>query len=212
MASNLRFKYDEHVVSPKKFRLMVTDKVILATVDRIVEIAEEELADARCPVHGKLPEIIISLTSSGDLNVHTKACCESFTRSTTTSFQTSFNKTAYFTPGMRLLLLPEGADYPFAFNAGEFVTLSLGRSDPESSARPDIDLCEFGALKRGVSRKHASITWHQGALHITDEDSANGTYVNGERLEPNEPCILHDDDCVKLGGLAIKVMLIGCDN
>ena len=209
MTDQVRFKYHDHDVSLKKFRLMIDDEVILATVDSIIELAQEELGDMRCPVHGQAPELIVSFTEDGDLNVHTHACCEDFKHQTSTTFQARFHNTAYFNPGMRVLLLPEGADMPFSFEAEEIESLSIGRSDSDSRERPDVDLCRFRAAERGVSRRHASILWHRGALHIIDEGSSNGTYVNGERLEAHQPYVLRDEDQVHLGGLALKVMLLG---
>jgi hypothetical protein len=51
-----------------------------------------------------------------------------------------------------------------------------------------------------VSRRHARVTWDEaGQLTITDEDSKNGTFVNGKELAPNTPAPLNDGDQVKLG-------------
>ena len=209
MDSNIRFKYHDHEVSYKKFRLMVKDEVILGTVDRIIKPIEDELADARCPVHGQAPEVIISLTEEGDLNVHTHACCDEFKRQTNTNVQVTFHRTAYFNPGLRVLLLPAGENMPYSFDAEQIETLSIGRSDTDYPERPDVDLEPLGARELGVSRKHASIMWYKGALHIVDEGSSNGTYINGEKIEAHLPHILRDDDQLYLGGLSIRVLLMG---
>ncbi len=208
MASNIRFEFDHHEVSFKKFKLMISDDLILATVNNIVEIAESELGQVRCPVHDKAPQITVCLMSSGDLNVHTASCCEEFTKTTTMPLLATFHQTAYFKPGGRLMVLPEGATRPYVFNEEDIETLILGRSDTDIDYQPDIDLCKYGALKHGVSRRHAAIRWHRGALHITDEGSSNGTFIYDEKLKPHEPYILHDDDEVKLGHLSMKVMLL----
>lgn len=60
-----------------------------------------------------------------------------------------------------------------------------------------------GALKvpskyRKVSRRHASITWHDGEVTIEDNESTNGTFVNGRRIAKTK---ITKDDVVWLGGI-----------
>jgi len=45
-----------------------------------------------------------------------------------------------------------------------------------------------------VSGSHAVITASEGSFSVTDAGSTNGTFVNGERLSPNEPRTLNDGD------------------
>ena len=40
---------------------------------------------------------------------------------------------------------------------------------------------------------------------IMDRSSANGTYVNGERLIPNDPHVLRDGDEIRLGKLVAHI-------
>ena len=40
---------------------------------------------------------------------------------------------------------------------------------------------------------------------ILDRGSANGTYLNGERLTPNEPHVLRDGDEIRLGKLVAHI-------
>lgn len=49
-----------------------------------------------------------------------------------------------------------------------------------------------------VSRSHAIFTVENGTCAITDDDSRNGTYVNGIRLEPGVPMELVDGDTVRM--------------
>lgn len=82
----------------------------------------------------------------------------------------------------------------------------LGRADPSGSS-PDLDLEPFGAAEKGVSRRHATITVQDGVFVISDTDSANGTYVNGHRLQPHEAHILQAGDELRLGRLIARVYL-----
>ncbi|MFY9314065.1 MAG: GGDEF domain-containing protein [Burkholderiales bacterium] len=52
-----------------------------------------------------------------------------------------------------------------------------------------------------ISRRHARIALTEGRFTIVDLDSANGTYVNGARVEAETP--LQDPDRVQLGPLTV---------
>ena len=49
-----------------------------------------------------------------------------------------------------------------------------------------------------VSRRHFQLRNQDGVFYITDLDSTNGTYLNGERLTPNEERRLRDQDSISL--------------
>ena len=54
-----------------------------------------------------------------------------------------------------------------------------------------------------ISRFHASIRYDEktAASYITDTNSNNGTYVNGDRLTPEKPRRLRNGDYIQLGTL-----------
>jgi pSer/pThr/pTyr-binding forkhead associated (FHA) protein len=83
----------------------------------------------------------------------------------------------------------------------------LGRSDTRSSFIPDIDLADFKALEKGVSRRHAVIIHYQDKPHILDLNSINGTFLNGKRLKPDNPYMLTSGDQLGLGDLLLNVAL-----
>ena len=49
-----------------------------------------------------------------------------------------------------------------------------------------------------VSARHATLWQEDGRLHIRDQGSTNGTYVDGQWCEPGEPCNLHLGASVRL--------------
>lgn len=49
-----------------------------------------------------------------------------------------------------------------------------------------------------VSRRHASLYWKDGAVIIEDNESANGTFVNGKRIAKTK---VKENDIVWLGGV-----------
>ena len=53
-----------------------------------------------------------------------------------------------------------------------------------------------------VSRRHASLQTHGGRLKLTDLNSTNGTYVNGERITE---CVLDVQDRVLIGTSILRV-------
>ncbi len=81
----------------------------------------------------------------------------------------------------------------------------LGRSDSRSSFIPDIDLADFKALEKGVSRRHAVIVHYQEKPHILDLNSINGTFLNGKRLKPDNPYMITSGDQLGLGDLLLSV-------
>jgi two-component system cell cycle response regulator len=60
--------------------------------------------------------------------------------------------------------------------------------------------CEVWLSDDGVSRKHASILYEDGAYVIEDSGSANGTFVGGQKVER---AILRDGDLIQFGPQAV---------
>lgn len=83
--------------------------------------------------------------------------------------------------------------------------LVLGRTDVASDVTPDIDLLPYGALSKGVSRKHAIIQRESEGLLLIDLGSRNSTYLNGQRLLPLQPRVIRDGDEIRLGALPLRI-------
>jgi hypothetical protein len=81
----------------------------------------------------------------------------------------------------------------------------IGRFDPNSQKRPDLDLSPYGAIDKGISRLHAAVRRGEDTLTLIDLGSVNGTYLNGQRLAPSQPRVLRDGDEVRLGKLVLHV-------
>ena len=81
----------------------------------------------------------------------------------------------------------------------------IGRSDRRSSFIPDIDLADFKALEKGVSRRHAVFVRYQDKIHILDINSINGTFLNGKRLKPDIPYMITTGDQLGFGDLLLSV-------
>lgn len=102
-----------------------------------------------------------------------------------------------------LHLLDSGQMLPLA-DRNEF---TLGRVSEGQPVMPDIDLGPFRAYTHGVSRLHAIIRRGVDNVLLSDLESANGTFINGQRLPANEERPLTHGDVVSLGGLKIQILL-----
>lgn len=81
----------------------------------------------------------------------------------------------------------------------------LGRRDSKGQ-KPDVDLSLWSGFHSGVSRRHAEIRVGEGdQLYIIDLDSTNGTFINGQQLQPNMPYLLRHSDEIRLGSLVMHV-------
>jgi CRP-like cAMP-binding protein len=96
--------------------------------------------------------------------------------------------------GVRLVAEDGGAVY--MLNGNETM---IGRYDPVTNQRPDIDLTAVD-LKRSVSRRHAKITNTDEGYFVTEEVGAlNGTFLNGDKLVTGRSQPIAEGDKLSLG-------------
>jgi pSer/pThr/pTyr-binding forkhead associated (FHA) protein len=86
---------------------------------------------------------------------------------------------------------------------------TLGRSSEGQTVVPDLDLSDFQAYEKGVSRMHASVKVVSSPLTvaITDLGSVNGTRINGQRINPNRAMPLNHGDIITLGKLKLQLII-----
>jgi pSer/pThr/pTyr-binding forkhead associated (FHA) protein len=72
---------------------------------------------------------------------------------------------------------------------------------------PDIDLTPDGGLEGGVSRRHCRIYEDDGEFFVEDLGSANGTFLDGERLTPYLPHALSDGEVLQLGRVELEIAI-----
>lgn len=83
----------------------------------------------------------------------------------------------------------------------------IGRWDPDGGAFPEVDLTQDDPEAK-ISRKHARIFFRDGAYHLEDVGSLNGTFINrGSRLMPGSPQSLKDTDEILLGKTFFRFQL-----
>ena len=87
-------------------------------------------------------------------------------------------------------------------------TMILGRAHPDSGFFPDIDLGAFGGGDQGVSREHLYLKLDGDRVVIVDNNSANGTRLNGQVLKAHEAYPVRNGDELQLGLMKLKVELL----
>ena len=107
--------------------------------------------------------------------------------------------------------------------AGPVLILAFSADDPRPPARFDVrprgNLLGRGCTlfpgeplsDRKMSRTHAEIRRRKNAWTLEDVGSRNGTRLNGEALEPEEPTKLADGDVIRMGGCVFVYREAGGD-
>ena len=88
--------------------------------------------------------------------------------------------------GERYVLLPEQKDTYVPIYMKEF-PFFIG------TLKTKVD---YAINSRSVSRFHAKIEQENGQFFLVDLNSTNGTFVNGEKLKPNERHIIYQGDLI----------------
>lgn len=80
----------------------------------------------------------------------------------------------------------------------------IGRADPVRGVFPEIDLGAYGGDQSGVSRRHARLISQGDRFFISDLNSTNFTFLNGERLQADQLYPLANGDEIRFGLLAVE--------
>lgn len=63
------------------------------------------------------------------------------------------------------------------------------------------------SFNKMISRSHCKISRRGGQYTVTDLQSANGTYVNKVRLQPNQPCQIKNGDVIRMADSDFQVSI-----
>lgn len=83
--------------------------------------------------------------------------------------------------------------------------LIIGREEGETS-ETFLDLSELDSFNMGVSRRHAVIRRVETGYEVIDLSSTNGSWLNNERLVPNNPYKLESGAQLRFGLLQILII------
>lgn len=84
----------------------------------------------------------------------------------------------------------------------------IGRQLPLLPDATVLDLYPFQARELGVSRHHLTMQLKNRKLTITDNNSSNGTFLNGKLLQPEQAYIVMQGDELLLGHMRILINLL----
>lgn len=93
-------------------------------------------------------------------------------------------------------------DIQIVFDLRESVV--LGRSYPHPELFDGIDLSPYNAYESGISRNHAIIKQKDDSVLLVDNESVNGTLLNGKKLVGNTTYPLKSGDQARLGKLDVR--------
>ena len=77
--------------------------------------------------------------------------------------------------------------------------ISMIPIDALSVIAGNSDAVDIKLENRFVSRRHFQVRFDSDVFYLSDLGSTNGTYLNGNKLNPNEDHILRDGDMIGLG-------------
>lgn len=114
----------------------------------------------------------------------------------------------YFGEDSILVLTPRTSPHTYEIRPQDSSReVVLGRRTNHGPMTPDVDLSESDGNRLGVSRLHLSIRYdpQYHTLTVFDLGSANGSFVNGQRLHPHEVRVLRHNDELRLGNMMLVV-------
>ena len=78
--------------------------------------------------------------------------------------------------------------------------VTIGRRS-DKGEQPEVDVAPYGGFPAGVSRLHVRLYRNDQGVFIEDLESRNGTYLDGERLPPNQIIRVRNGQSIRMGGL-----------
>jgi pSer/pThr/pTyr-binding forkhead associated (FHA) protein len=98
-----------------------------------------------------------------------------------------------------------GSKEPLVLTVNQPIT--FGRSISQS-LQTHVDLTKNNAVDNGVSRLHARMHFENGSFYVEDMNSVNGTYLNGDPLQPATKTPIKNADELRLGRLRMYVYFL----
>ncbi|RMF81089.1 MAG: FHA domain-containing protein [Chloroflexi bacterium] len=129
----------------------------------------------------------------------------------TRSFDENEPDESTFCNNMTLVLQVRGSSFMVQKRAQDMSReMIIGRTAENTKLVPDIDLADADAEAYGVSRLHTALSYvpENNTLQISDLNSANGTYLNGQKLHPKEVRVLRHGDELRIGKLYLDVLFL----
>ncbi|MGK7947809.1 MAG: FHA domain-containing protein [Xenococcaceae cyanobacterium] len=117
------------------------------------------------------------------------------------SYSNAPSRTVVEVPNASLRLVHTNSSETFTIDRNSAMNkMYLGRQDGIPCDRPVIDISNIPFAER-VSRFHAYVTWdsYNNSFTIVDDNSTNGTILNGKSLTPQQSYPLKTGDRLEFG-------------
>jgi len=108
-------------------------------------------------------------------------------------------------PEKGIAIYVEGEFNPAYIDAGEEFVLGRKVGATSEISQGLLDLSPMGGYSQGLSRKHAVVRWTEHGYEIMDLGSANGTWLNEEKLAPQKYYPLASGSHLRLGSMRLVV-------
>lgn len=92
-----------------------------------------------------------------------------------------------------------------AMNVAEYFEILVDKSEITIGKKPEL-VDKAITFNKMISRKHCRIVRKSGEFYISDENSANGTYVNGKRIVPNQLVKIKKGDIIRLANSDFQIV------
>lgn len=106
-----------------------------------------------------------------------------------------------------VMLHIDNEEFPHTIQLRDNLLLGRFREGGDDTALIYFDLTPYSGEEKGVSRRHARLRRdaNTNTLYLMDQNSTNGTKINGEALAPTVETQIHDGDEIMLGRLKLYI-------
>lgn len=111
-----------------------------------------------------------------------------------------------------LILTEQESKTEFYISHADLEEAVIGRLNSKTGFKPIVDLTVVNGKEKGISRRHATISRKEGLIFIVDHNSLNGTFINEQKLVPEQDRVLRDTDTIRLGHINLSVSFIKKSN
>lgn len=206
---------DEHVSTPAPVAVAEQPLVRRVQVAGQYDPQETELVDIFCHFCGRLNRAGESMCHACgrllDLSQQIDQSTRILRQTSKLNYSDEFFGDDFI---LQLTIRTASGDYSYEIRPQEVNReITIGRAAYGSPTTPDIDLSEHDAEAQGVSRLHLNLFYdpNDHVIGVIDQGSANGSFVNGQRLHRSEVRVLRNGDELRLGRLPVQVKFFTYD-
>ncbi len=104
------------------------------------------------------------------------------------------------------VLLTETPNYPYLIKNHQGMSEKITIDKTGFIIGRQGDMADYVVSEQAIGRMHAEFLSESGAHYIKDMNSRNGTFVNKQRINSNQPVQLNEGDIIKLANTEFKFM------